>query len=103
MIIITSKQPGFRRCGVAHPAEPTEYEDGFFTQEQIAALHDEPMLVVLEVEDVIGDNPPGKLSAAEAIAIAKAATTIEELDVLTKGETRKTVLDAIVARHKELI
>lgn len=50
MIIITSRQAGFRRCGVAHPAEPTEYADGVFTPEQLTILRAEPMLMVLEGE-----------------------------------------------------
>jgi hypothetical protein len=40
--------------------------------------------------------------AAELITLAKQAGLIEELDKLAEGETRKTVLDAIEARRKEL-
>lgn len=46
MIIITSKQDGFRRCGIAHPATPVEYPDDRFTEEELAELSSEPKLVV---------------------------------------------------------
>jgi hypothetical protein len=108
MLIITSKQHGFRRCGVAHPAEPTEHPDGTFTPEQIEILHQEPMLVVLEAEggknsaDPDSAKPPGKLPATVAIAAARAADSSDVLDQMAEGETRKTVIDAIAARRQEL-
>lgn len=56
IIIITSKQPGFRRCGIAHGAKPTEYPDDAFTAEQLAALQAEPMLTV----EITSDEPAKK-------------------------------------------
>lgn len=51
MIRIRSKVAGFRRCGMAHPAEWTEYPDKTFTNEQLAQLLAEPMLqVAIEIE-----------------------------------------------------
>ncbi|OGB82021.1 MAG: hypothetical protein A2496_05305 [Burkholderiales bacterium RIFOXYC12_FULL_60_6] len=49
MIRIVSKKEGFRRCGVAHPKGPVEYPDGHWTEEQLAALQAEPMLVVQSI------------------------------------------------------
>ena len=46
MIKITAKQEGFRRCGVAHSAAPTEYPDDHFSKEDLASLKAESMLVV---------------------------------------------------------
>ena len=46
MIRITSKKDGFRRCGVAHPDKPTEYDDGHFNKKELARLKAEPMLIV---------------------------------------------------------
>lgn len=46
MIRIRSKIDGFRRCGVPHPGEWTEHEDGRFTPEQMEILKSEPMLQV---------------------------------------------------------
>jgi hypothetical protein len=48
-VIITAKRDGFRRCGLAHPASPVKHEDGAFTEEQLAILKAEPMLVVQEL------------------------------------------------------
>ena len=101
MIIITSKQPGFRRCGVAHPAEPTEYPDDAFTREQLAALHAEPMLMVLEAGEEEAELTNKPVSATDMIALVKKATP-EDLNKLADGETRTTVIAAIEARRKEL-
>lgn len=101
MLIITSKKEGFRRCGVAHSTTPTEHPDGAFTPAQIEALHDEPMLVVLAAEEA-GAEPASKpVPAAEMIAMIKGAPA-DDLDRLAEGETRKTVLDAIAARRRDL-
>lgn len=53
MIIIKAKRDGFRRCGVAHPAKPTKYQDDAFTAEQLAEMQAEPMLDV----SAIGVDP----------------------------------------------
>ena len=49
-ILITSKRAGFRRAGIEHPDTPTLYDDAKFTDEQLAALESEPMLIVQRVE-----------------------------------------------------
>jgi hypothetical protein len=51
MIRITSKQEGFRRCGIAHSVKPTEYPNDKFTNKQFVALKEEPMLVVEVLPD----------------------------------------------------
>ncbi len=66
MIKIKSKKPGFRRCGIAHPSEWTEYPDGRFTKKELARLKDEPMLTVM----VVKDEP-------EALAVPGEAKTTE--------------------------
>lgn len=61
-IQILCKQPGFRRCGVAHPAQAV-YPDGHFSPAQMAALKAEPMLVVTEIADETptpAQEPKGK-------------------------------------------
>jgi len=50
MIKITSAIDGYRRCGVTHPAAPTEYPDEVFTEEQLEVLKNTPVLQV-EVSD----------------------------------------------------
>lgn len=51
MIRIRSKQDGFRRAGVSHPAEPTEWPDDHFSRAELDQLKAEPMLVVEEIAD----------------------------------------------------
>ncbi len=96
MLQVTSRKEGFRRCGVPHPARPTDHPADRFTAEQIEILKAEPMLTVVEIEEA------PKLNANEAIAKAKAAATIAELDELARDEDRKSVLATIEARRKEL-
>jgi len=45
-IRIKSKMRGFRRCGIAHPAEYVEYPDDRFSAKEVAILKAEPMLIV---------------------------------------------------------
>lgn len=51
MIRIKAQQDGFRRAGIAHPAEPTEYPDDQFTAAQLKVLQAEPMLQVEVLAD----------------------------------------------------
>ncbi len=60
MIRITSKQAGFRRCGVAHPTAPTDHADDAFTPAQLKQLQAEPMLLVEIVSDKADDKKAGK-------------------------------------------
>jgi hypothetical protein len=46
MIRITAKRDGFRRCGIAHSKQPTEYADDRFTEAELEVLFNEPMLEV---------------------------------------------------------
>ena len=50
---ITAKRPGFRRAGIAHPAEPVVHLPGQFTPAQVEALMADPGLVV----ERWGDSP----------------------------------------------
>ena len=104
MIRITSKQAGFRRCGVAHPAAPTDHADDAFTPAQLEQLQAEPMLLVeiIEANGSQGGELKTSLNVAQTVELVAAAATVEELDKLAEGETRKGVLDAITKRHAEL-
>ena len=63
-ILITSKRAGFRRAGIEHPDTPTLYDDAKFTEEQLAALEAEPMLIVQHVDgEPEGVKTKGKASA----------------------------------------
>ena len=45
---------------------------------------------------------PSQLNVAQTVELVQAAATVEELDKLAEGETRKGVLDAITKRRAEL-
>lgn len=45
-IFIRSLKDGFRRCGIAHPAEWVEHPEGSFTDKEIEILKNEPKLIV---------------------------------------------------------
>lgn len=70
---ITAKpREGFRRAGIHHPASPVDYAIEDFSEEQLAALKDEPRLVVEEVT-VDDSEPPKKIAPGPAKTAAKKA------------------------------
>lgn len=81
-IKITAKTPEFRRCGVAHPATPTTYEDGTFTEAEIETLMNEPNLVV----EIIQAGPGVKTVNVEDVKKnVSASMTVKQLEAeLTK-------------------
>lgn len=50
LIIAARPKDGFRRCGVHHPPGEVRHPARTFTEDQVAALKDEPNLLVVEVE-----------------------------------------------------
>lgn len=67
MIRISAKREGFRRCGVAHHAAPTDWPEDAWSAEQLAVLQAEPMLVVELM------NTPRKGSGAASGAASEPA------------------------------
>jgi len=101
-IRITAKKDGFRRCGVAHPAQPTEYLDSKFSKQELELLQKEPMLVVeilAGAEKAKSDKPP---KADDLIRLIKEAGTPEQVDELLGTDERATVIAAATARKEEL-
>lgn len=68
MIRIKSKKAGFRRCGVAHADQWTEYPDARFSADQVTTLKAEPMLSVEIVKNPAAhtDKEPPKEPASPA-------------------------------------
>jgi hypothetical protein len=69
MIRIKSKKNNFRRCGVAHPAEWTEYPNDRFSGADLVVLKAEPMLVVEIVAEHLvmeNDDPSNMTSSVES-------------------------------------
>jgi hypothetical protein len=56
MIRIRSLKDGFRRCGIAHSAQPVEYPDEQFTADELEQLLTEPMLTVLVLPNPKGES-----------------------------------------------
>ena len=50
IIRIAARKDGFRRCGLAHSASPTDYPSDRFSSEVLDQLKAEPMLVVQELD-----------------------------------------------------
>lgn len=65
---ISAKQDGFRRCGIAHPAEAVDHPAGTFTEKEIRVLKADPMLVV---QDAPGKPAEPKKPAAKKPAAKK--------------------------------
>ena len=76
-VFIQSRKDGFRRCGVAHSAERTEYPDGHWSDADLAILKAEPQLMVVEVQaaaaDPAADDDPETPAPAAADPAAKPA------------------------------
>lgn len=105
---ITAAVAGFRRAGIAHPALPTEYPVERFSDEQIAALLEEPRLTVevVEVEDLKPvKNNPAKKSGDEAPGAAAGAApgsgqTDAEKEAQAAADKAKADADAKAAADK---
>lgn len=100
MIRITSKKAGFRRAGIAHSKQPTEYKDDCFSKSELKQLKAEPNLTVEIGEDKKNSTP--KPNVPTTVKLVEAAATLAALKVLADGETRKGVLEAISKRGDEL-
>ncbi len=92
MIKITSKKINFRRCGVAHPKEPTEYPDDKFTKKELKILDGESMLRVeyLDDEEIIKTPPPKDMT------VAALKELLDELEVPYDSKARKDELVELV-------
>jgi mannose/fructose/N-acetylgalactosamine-specific phosphotransferase system component IIB len=104
-IKITAKTPGFRRCGVAHTATPTTYQDGEFTEAEIETLMNEPNLVV---EIIQGDPGVKTVNVEEVKKKVSATMTVKQLEEeLTKmgvalpEKYTKTDLVELIVKHTE--
>lgn len=92
-IVIKAKHNGFRRCGIAHPSQPTKYADDFFTEEQLKALIKEPQLILAYEEDEFGqvqDEPNENLSK---VALPQAP----DAGPASQSQASETVIAPVVA------
>lgn len=92
-IRIKSKTNNFRRCGMAHPDQWTEYQDDKFTKEQLAILKAEPMLIVEEVKAPANYEEMNKAQLifamqAKGLTIPENATKAVLVDLLTTADQK---------------
>jgi hypothetical protein len=90
-IKIKSKQNNFRRCGIPHPDQWTEYPDDKFTKEELVILKKEPMLIVEEMSNPkkYEDMNKGQLvfaMQAKGLEIPENATKAVMIDLLNEAE-----------------
>ena len=92
MIIITSKKINFRRCGVAHPKEPTDPPDDRFSKKELKILDSEPMLHVEYIDDkeIIKTPPPKDMT------VAALKELLDKLEVPYDAKAKKDELVALV-------
>jgi hypothetical protein len=104
MIRITSKVDGYRRCGVLHPARPTEYPDDRFSEQELAMLKADPILTV-EVESsetetaepatgVVGHLDPKTLENMKVAELEKLAA---DMGLKVPGKATKKQLIELIA------
>ena len=95
MIIITSKKINFRRCGVAHPKEPTEYPNDRFSKKELEILDAEPMLTVEHIDDEIKTPPPKEMT------VAALKDLLDKLEVDYDAKAKKDELIALVEKNTD--
>lgn len=94
-ILIASKRDGFRRCGVEHSSIPSLYADDLFSEEELAILEAESMLIVQRVAadpEGIPEKPWDKMTVAE-LKVYAAQNNID----LGNAAKRDNILMAIAA------
>jgi len=104
MIRITSKVDGYRRCGVLHPARPTEYPDNRFSAEELAVLQADPLLTVEkepdQVDGAVGHLDPEGLREMTVAQLKKLAADME-LEVPEKA-TKKQLI-ALICKEPVIV
>lgn len=92
-IRITAKKDGFRRCGIAHSKNLTDYPGDKFNAAQLKALKAEPMLVVQEIEDEIITPAPADMTVAELKEL------LERLNIEIPANAKKADLIELVTKN----
>ena len=108
MLRIVSKRDGFRRCGVAHSGQATDYPMDRFSKKDRERLEAEDMLVVHEVEVEGGEtktagrgggNSGNDPVVVDGAAAAKAEAEKAKADAdAAKAEAEKAKADADAAK-----
>lgn len=85
---IVSKRDGFRRCGYEFNSKPTSIEISKLTEEQIKTLKSDPMLIVVEGNQIVSSADSG--------------TSPELLAALTQAQQDLAKANDLLTTEKEL-
>ena len=99
MIVITSKKDGFRRAGMAHSDRPRKYPDDHFSDEQMEALRNEPMLVVQE--GLPDDGVIAESKAMDKMTVPELKALLDKLGVGYPADAKKAALVELVQANTD--
>lgn len=88
-VFVKSRTDGFRRCGVAHTREGREFPDGFFSEEQLMQLNEDPEITMGPVLD--DTEEPNLEDLAEA-----AGKAIEDGNTIASGAPSVEAMEEIL-------
>lgn len=102
MIRIAAWKDGFRRCGVAHSANPSDWPDDRFSADELEILLNEPMLMVEVIADPV-DIGPGDddLGDRKAEAVIVEDEPIVDTVIADKAEDLPTIDDKATKASKK--
>jgi len=98
-IQITARREGFRRCGIAHSAKATTYEDGHFTQKQLAELESDPQLVVVRITAGAATDDQG---LDKQLTLARETITRQEQELVTLKSKFDDAQEAIASQQENI-
>ena len=96
-LIITASVPSFRRAGTTFTDAGKAFPEGYFTEEQLNAIHKEKKLSVREVQsDAIPEGVDASLISAALTAAATEEKTQEKKTASQTAPTKSTGAKATV-------
>lgn len=98
-IQITARREGFRRCGIAHSAKATTYEDGHFTPKQLAELENDPQLVVVRITAGAATDDQG---LDKQLTLARETITRQEQELVTLKSQLDDAQKAIASQQESI-
>lgn len=98
-IQITARREGFRRCGIAHSAKTTTYEDGHFTPKQLAELENEPQLVVVRIAAGVATDDQ---DLDKQLTLARETITRQERELVTLKSQLDDAQKAIASQQESI-
>jgi hypothetical protein len=105
MIRITSKVDGYRRCGVLHPARPTEYPDDRFSAEELAVLQADPLLTVEVEPDRVDARTVGYLDPVglQEMTVAQLKKLAADMELEVPEKATKKQLIALICKEPVMV